>query len=75
MKRREFAVRTGAPQSIIARLREAIDKASCTPAVAETLLKGGFEPLPLSPAETGRALQEDTAWWRRVIRENRLRGI
>jgi len=67
-------VRTGTPQPIIARLREAIDKALRTPAVADTLLKGGFEPLMLSPAEAEKALKEDTARWTRVIRENHLRG-
>ncbi|WP_454752845.1 Bug family tripartite tricarboxylate transporter substrate binding protein [Cupriavidus necator] len=67
-------VRTGTPQPIIARLREAVIKALRTPAVAESLLKGGFEPVTLSPAEAEKALKEDTARWARVIRENHLRG-
>ena len=67
-------VRTGTPQPIIARLREAVIKALRTPAVADSLLKGGFEPLMLSPAEAEKALKENTARWARVIRENHLRG-
>lgn len=67
-------VPTGTPQPVIGKLREAIEKTLRTPAVAESLLKGGFEPLLLSPAEAQKALTEDTARWTKVIRDNNLRG-
>ncbi|MET4575983.1 Bug family tripartite tricarboxylate transporter substrate binding protein [Ottowia thiooxydans] len=67
-------VPTGTPQPIIDQLRVAIDKALRTPALTESFLKSGFEPLLLSPAEAQRALTEDTAKWTKVIRENNLRG-
>ena len=67
-------VPTGTPQPVIARLREAIDEALRTPALTESLLKSGFEPLRLSPAEAQKALKEDTAKWAKVIRDSGLRG-
>ncbi|MDF3837036.1 tripartite tricarboxylate transporter substrate-binding protein, partial [Cupriavidus basilensis] len=67
-------VPTGTPQPVIGQLREAIDKTLRTPALTESLLKSGFEPMLLSPAEAERALKEDTARWTKVIRENNLRG-
>lgn len=67
-------VPTGTPPAIIATLRGAIDKAMAEPSLKESLLRGGFEPLLLSPAQAERALKEDTAKWTRVIRANNLRG-
>jgi tripartite-type tricarboxylate transporter receptor subunit TctC len=67
-------VPTGTPQAIVVQLRQAIDDALRTPALRESLLKGGFEPLQLTPAEAQRALKEDTAKWTRVIADNKLRG-
>lgn len=67
-------VPTGTPQPIISKLREAIDKTLRDPVVTESLLKGGFEPMVLSPAEAQKALAEDTARWTKVIRDNNLRG-
>lgn len=67
-------VPTGTPQPIVDQLRAAIDKTLRTSALTESLLKNGFEPLLLSPAQAQRALTEDTAKWTKVIRENNLRG-
>ncbi|RQO61273.1 hypothetical protein DBV14_05710 [Variovorax sp. KBW07] len=67
-------VPTGTPQAVIARLRDAVDKTLRTPALTESLLKSGFEPMLLSPAEAEKALKEDTAKWTKVIRANNLRG-
>lgn len=67
-------VPTGTPQAVIDKLREAIDKTLRTPAVADSLLKSGFEPILLSPTEAHRALLEDTARWTKVIRDNNIRG-
>lgn len=67
-------VPTGTPQAVIAQLRDAVDKTLRTPALTESLLKSGFEPMLLSPAEAEKALREDTAKWTKVIRANNLRG-
>jgi tripartite-type tricarboxylate transporter receptor subunit TctC len=67
-------VPTGTPPAVIARLREGIDRALRTPELRDSLLKGGFEPMLLSPADAERALKEDTAKWTKVIRENNIRG-
>lgn len=67
-------VPTGTPQPIVAQLRDAIDKTLRTPALTQSLLAGGFEPMLLSPADAQRALAEDTAKWTKVIRDNKLRG-
>lgn len=67
-------VPTGTPQPFIVQLRDAINKALRTPALAESLLKSGFEPLLLSPAEAELALHADTAKWAKVIRESNIRG-
>lgn len=67
-------VPTGTPQPVIGKLREAIDNALRTPTMRESLLKSGFEPMLLSPAEAQKALTEDTARWTKVIRDNNLRG-
>lgn len=67
-------VPTGTPQPVIGQLREVIDKTLRTPALTESLLKSGFEPMLLSPAEAEDALKEDTARWTKVIRDNNLRG-
>lgn len=67
-------VPSGTPKPIIGQLRDAVDRVLRTPALRESLLSAGFEPLLLSPAEAERALKEDTAKWSRVIRENHIRG-
>lgn len=67
-------VPTGTPPAIISTLRSAITLVLVDPAMKESLLKGGFEPLTLSPAPAERALKEDTAKWTRVIQANNLRG-
>jgi tripartite-type tricarboxylate transporter receptor subunit TctC len=67
-------VPTGTPPAVIAQLRDAIYKTLRIPALTESLLKSGFEPMLLSPAEAEKALKEDTAKWSKVIRENKLRG-
>ncbi len=67
-------VPTGTPQPVIVQLRDAINKALRTPALAESLLKSGFEPLLLSPAEAELALKADTAKWSKVIRDSHIRG-
>lgn len=67
-------VPTGTPQAVITRLRETIDQALSAPALTDSLLKSGFEPMRLSPAEAQKALKEDTAKWTKVIRANGLRG-
>ncbi|MHA7682592.1 Bug family tripartite tricarboxylate transporter substrate binding protein [Cupriavidus sp. PET2-C1] len=64
----------GTPQPVIAQLRDAINKALRTPALVESLLKSGFEPLLLSPAEAELALKADTAKWAKVIRDSNIRG-
>ncbi|AEI82938.1 hypothetical protein CNE_BB2p01270 (plasmid) [Cupriavidus necator N-1] len=73
MRRRDFTLAAAA--SLLAPAApEAIDKTLRTPAVAESLLKSGFEPMRLSPAEAQKALVEDTAQWTKVIRDNNIRG-
>ncbi|MGQ3001702.1 MAG: Bug family tripartite tricarboxylate transporter substrate binding protein [Hydrogenophaga sp.] len=67
-------VPSGTPNAVILKLRETIDQVLRTPALHDSLLAAGFEPMLLSPAEAERALKEDTAKWTKVIRENNIRG-
>lgn len=67
-------VPTGTPQPFIVQLRDAINKALRTPALAESLLKSGFEPLLLSTPEAELALNADAAKWAKVIRDSNIRG-
>lgn len=67
-------VPSGTPRPIVEKLRDTINQVLRTPALSESLLGAGFEPMLLSPAEAERALKEDTAKWTKVIRENNIRG-
>lgn len=63
------AVPKGTPPAIVERLGTEILKVVANPAVRETLLKQGFEPMPASAAEAAKLLAGEVTKWRRPIAE------
>lgn len=69
-----IVVPKGTPKPIVERLRTEIDRIVSSAEMKESMAKGGFESLTLSPEESERALRADTARWTQVIRDNNIRG-
>ncbi len=65
---------TGTPPEIIDTLNRAINAGLADPKVRARLIDLGGAPLPLSPAEYGKLLAEDTEKWGKVVRAAGLRA-
>ena len=69
-----FYAPAGTPADTIARLNAEINRALATPAVAERIRSLGGEPLPLSPAQFGAKVADDSNRFGAIIRERNIRG-
>jgi len=58
----------GTPGSIVSKLNAEIDKTLGLPDLKERLAGIGVDPLPMSAAEFGQAMQKDLRLWSRVIK-------
>ncbi|MNU04299.1 Tripartite tricarboxylate transporter family receptor [compost metagenome] len=63
----------GTPQAIVRRMNEEVARALARPDVKRKLQANDLDPLPQTPGETARQLQEDAAKWAAVIRKINLR--
>ena len=61
------------PAEVTERIAAAVAKALADPAIEARLIGFGSAPAPMSAAEFGRYLESETAFWARVIRDNRIR--
>jgi tripartite-type tricarboxylate transporter receptor subunit TctC len=62
-----FAVKSGTPQDIVARLNLAMNKALATPKVREAFAKLGAAPAGGTAAEFGDLIRSQVAHWRTVV--------
>ncbi|WP_066273475.1 Bug family tripartite tricarboxylate transporter substrate binding protein [Hydrogenophaga palleronii] len=67
-----FYAPTGTPPAVINKLNAEINKILATPSVKERIIALGGEAMPLSPAEFGKRVQDDSKRFGAIIRE---RGI
>ena len=66
-----FAVPTGTPPAIVARLNTELNRIGQLPQVKEKLLVQGFEMLPPRPPEAARKqIADDQAVWLPIIRQS-----
>jgi tripartite-type tricarboxylate transporter receptor subunit TctC len=56
------------PPEIIAKLTAEINASLAAPTVAETLAQLGAEPAPMTPAQFGKFIDEDTQRWAKVVK-------
>jgi tripartite-type tricarboxylate transporter receptor subunit TctC len=68
------AVPRGTPQNILEKLNREINAGLSDPKVRERITDLGNVPLPLSPADIGKLLINDTEKWGNVIRALNIKG-
>jgi tripartite-type tricarboxylate transporter receptor subunit TctC len=68
-----FAVKSGTPKPIIARLNEATNKALATPKVRDALAKLGAEPAGGTAEEFSNLVKTQIAHWQRVTKESGIK--
>jgi tripartite-type tricarboxylate transporter receptor subunit TctC len=59
---------TGTPRDVVDKLNKAVGAALANPALAKRIVELGGVPMPMTPAEFGAFLAEETAKWAKVIR-------
>ena len=68
-----FAVKSGTPNEIVTKLNAAINKALAKPHVIAALAKLGAEPAGGTPAEFGKLMTSQIAYWGNVIRTSGIK--
>ncbi|MBV8510904.1 MAG: hypothetical protein JO289_12130 [Xanthobacteraceae bacterium] len=68
-----FAVKAGAPDASIERLNEAVNQALKHPKVQDALAKLGAKPAGGTPAEYGAFVNDQVAYWGKVVKEAGLK--
>lgn len=63
----------GTPEAIVRRMNEEVARALARPDVKRKLQANDLDPLPQTPGDTARQLQEDAAKWAAVVRKINLR--
>lgn len=63
-----FMVKTGAPADAIARLNAAVNNVLTRQRIRDTLTSLGYEPAGGTPAEFGRLVASQVAYWTNVVR-------
>lgn len=69
-----FYAAAGTPADVITRLNAEINRALATAAVADRIRALGGEPLPLTPAQFGARVADDSKRFGAIIRERNIRG-
>ena len=68
-----IAVPKGTPSAIVERLSAEVLRVLARPAMHETFLKQGFEPMPGGAAEAARLLSDEVTKWKRPIADANVR--
>jgi tripartite-type tricarboxylate transporter receptor subunit TctC len=63
-----IGVPAGTPADIIAKLNDAFNAALTDPTIKARLEDLGGEPMPMSPAEFGKFIADNTAKWAKIVR-------
>ena len=67
-----FWAPAGTPPAIIERLNREINRALAMPSVAEPIRSLGADPIPLSPAEFGAVIQNDSRRYAAIVKERKI---
>lgn len=59
---------TGTPAAIVERLNQEINAGLADPKIKEPLTNLGDVPMPMTPAEFGKFIDDETAKWAKVIK-------
>jgi tripartite-type tricarboxylate transporter receptor subunit TctC len=68
-----YAVKAGTPKDIVARLNEAINKALQRPKVRDAFATIGATPAGGTPAEFGKLIQTQIAYWSSIVTESGIK--
>jgi tripartite-type tricarboxylate transporter receptor subunit TctC len=68
-----FAVKSGTPKDIVARLNQAINDGLKKPTVRDALAKVGAEPAGGTPAEYGDLVKAQVAHWGAVVKQSGIK--
>ncbi len=68
-----YLVKSGTPNDIVVRLNEAINKVLAKPTVRAALAKLAAEPAGGSPAEFGKFVSSQLAYWGKVVKESGMK--
>jgi tripartite-type tricarboxylate transporter receptor subunit TctC len=68
-----YAVKSGTPKEIVARLNEAMNKALQKPKVRDAFATLGATPAGGTPAEFGKLIQTQIAYWSSVVTESGIK--
>jgi tripartite-type tricarboxylate transporter receptor subunit TctC len=60
------------PAPIVKRLNDEVAKMLQTPALRERLSREALQPMPMTPEEFGRYMEEDIAHWRKLANERHI---
>jgi tripartite-type tricarboxylate transporter receptor subunit TctC len=61
------------PPEIVKRLNEEINKALATPELKQRLSGEALDPMPMTPGEFGRFMQDDIARWAKLAQERNIK--
>ena len=68
-----IATTKGTPKPIIDQVRAAVHQAIATPAIAKRLSDMGAAPLPTSPEQTSRIVEDQVKLWKNVVAAARIK--
>ena len=68
-----FAVKSGTPTEVIARLNQAINQALTKPKIRDAFGKIGAEPAGGTPAELGQLIGSQVAHWAAVVKQAEIK--
>ena len=68
-----YSVKSGTPKDIVARLNEAINKALRKPKVRDAFATLGATPAGGTPAEFGKLIQTQIAYWSSIVTESGIK--
>jgi tripartite-type tricarboxylate transporter receptor subunit TctC len=69
-----IVVPAGTPQPIVARLQQEIDAVLAMPETQKRFELEGSEVMPMSPADFGRHMAEETVRWTRVVKQANIKA-
>ena len=63
----------GVPAEIVAKLNKEVNADLADPKMIQRLTDLGSDPMPMTPAEFGKYIAEQTAKWAKVIRTSNIK--
>jgi len=69
-----IAAPRGTPPEIVGKLNQAVNAVLADPKLQARLAELGGEPMPITPAEFGKLVAEETDKWAKVIRAANIKA-